>query len=70
MLHPCRYKLRTSLVRSKGFVKNALQRNIFFHGKLAAIIEFGCHVQDSAVQARKFDTNVAELRVDAYRFAR
>ena len=59
-----------SLVAVEGFGDYLLERDVFFYGEFAAVVEFGRGVQDAAIDAGKLDANVAESRGNADGFAR
>src|SRR5882757_7780612 len=52
------------------FVHYLVQRNVLFFREFLAVFKFGGGVTNVAVDARDFYADVAELRVDAYGFAR
>src|SRR5438874_6366799 len=58
------------LVREEGCTDDALQRHVFFDGQLAAVVVFGCDVQDAAVHAGNLDAHVSVICCDTHKFAR
>src|SRR5207249_9091953 len=57
-------------IGAEGFADHALERDVFFDGKLAAVVVFGRNVQDTAVHAGNLDAHVAEICGNSYEFAR